>query len=271
MEIRDLPFYEQSVYKAIAYLYEKSLGRETPIQMLSPVSSLGLWCPEPPHKHVVSVDVQSVVSLRGAADVGIVIMTAVQFEYGRIQYINQTWARHFTKLVYASGDGPSSPLEPLIHRVAAPQEFLQYFSPDSYLSHIYKGHVGLSHFFSRHPTLPWYALVSDDSYLYAPFLLEFLISVSTAPALEAVCAGHLQRQPIDVHWRVIKRMFQRCDQIGHSAGFGLEWASLCKEKASMLRIPSVGITYPHGAGIFCSHAAMVLLQPYLETVLAARA
>jgi len=256
--LEDLPFYEQAVHKTVAYLHDQGLGQGPfPGKVQIPGHLFTVWCYAKPGTCQGQTPSTSAI--------GMVVMTAVCFENTRVQYINRTWGRYFPRLIFVSGDTPDVANAQIV-RITAPPEFLKHFALESYMSHVYKGHMGLDRFFCRHPDLPWYGLVSDDSYVFEPYLAKILESATLHPGRDAVCVGHLQRQPKDVHWAVFQQMFRLCEQF---AGFGEEWVDLCKEKAGILRLPFVNVTYAHGAGIFCSNAAMALLQPHLSNVMSA--
>eukprot|EP00929_Paragymnodinium_shiwhaense_P058571 TRINITY_DN29332_c0_g1_i1.p1 TRINITY_DN29332_c0_g1~~TRINITY_DN29332_c0_g1_i1.p1 ORF type:complete len:412 (-),score=69.19 TRINITY_DN29332_c0_g1_i1:480-1715(-) len=260
----DMSFHDRTIHKTIHYLYEQGLGRGR-FDAEVPSWLVPKWCIRPTHQGS-RADAKTSTALATANDIGVLVMSARLFETTRVKYINGTWGRFFPVFHVASDDAERAGKDSLVDRIPAPEPFVMYFAPGSYMSHVYKGHLGLARLHKRHPHLQWYALISDDSYVYGPFLMQFLHAASSQPSSDAVCAGHLQRQPKDVHWKVLQHMFRRCDQLGDE--FGADWKDLCKEKAALLRLPFVGVTYPHGAGIFCSSAAMVLLQPYLETMLA---
>eukprot|EP00927_Polykrikos_kofoidii_P043539 TRINITY_DN37607_c0_g1_i1.p1 TRINITY_DN37607_c0_g1~~TRINITY_DN37607_c0_g1_i1.p1 ORF type:complete len:442 (-),score=32.46 TRINITY_DN37607_c0_g1_i1:202-1527(-) len=275
--VEDLGFYEKTVLKLVARLHDQSLWGSEPLDDI-PNLLFQTWCPRRDSSaylidHGVFDALLAVGPLTSPQDIGIVIMTAVCFESTRMQLINRTWGRHFPNLAFAtdtredahdmrkSGGGT-----PFVDRIAAPSIFRQSSSVGSYMSHVYKGHVGLWRLFSRHPKLPWYGLVCDDSYVFDSFLVEFLRGASQNPADDFVCAGHLVRETKENYWGLLMSMFRRCDHFGE---FGKTWVELCKEKAGMLQLPFVNTTFVHGAGIFCSNAAMRLLEPYLHTALSA--
>eukprot|EP00927_Polykrikos_kofoidii_P039332 TRINITY_DN33737_c0_g1_i1.p1 TRINITY_DN33737_c0_g1~~TRINITY_DN33737_c0_g1_i1.p1 ORF type:complete len:426 (+),score=37.79 TRINITY_DN33737_c0_g1_i1:124-1401(+) len=267
-------FYERTAFKLIAYLHEGLTGQRpvTASQNDQPIS-FPPWCVRVPLVAQRSQITGEVLPLRSADDIALVVMTTSRFENTRVHFINQSWGSRFPRLIFAS-DGDGSPLNRAgqlpLERIYPPPVFLSAFEPGSYMSHVYKGFIGLSRIFERHPNMPWYGILDDDTYVFDVFLTDFLQKISARPWEVPLCAGHVVREQKENHWITLLEMFRVCERLSHGsvksgsdeAYFAMKRAS-CKEKAASLHLPFVNLTFVHGAGIFCSHAAMLLLLPHL--------